>query len=294
MQKSNSSHQDSNIGAGELLRVVARGLVHDHSFHYAAGTAFRTMLAVFPLLLGLISLATLLGSGERIGEVLGTLGETDAVPGRTIEALRAQLDDLDEPGPNHVVGVIVAFALAMWSAAGAFRTIMSGLNRALEIKDHRGLVRRFFVSLGLAALTATLAAIATMLVAEGPLVEDVVDSLPGSSGPLHALWESLRWPIIALCVFAWLAITYAWGPGDRRRLRLVTPGIVIAFLMWLAFALLFSAYVDSSGGQKGTYGAFAGLVAFQLYVYWSALIVLLGAQVDCALGRRGGTASAAS
>lgn len=279
----------SRPGAGELVRTVAGGLVHDHSFHYAAGTAFRTMLAIFPLLLGLISLATLLGSGERIGAVLGTLGDTDAVPGRTIEALQSQLDDLDEPGPNHVVGVIVAFALTMWSAAGAFRTIMSGLNSALDIKDQRGIVRRFFVSLALAALTATLAAIATMLVAEGPLVEDFVDSLPGSSGPLHALWEALRWPIIALCVFAWLAITYAWGPGDRRRqLKLVTPGIVIAFLMWLAFALLFSAYVDANGGQKGTYGAFAGLVAFQLYVYWSALIVLLGAQVDCALGARGG------
>ena len=277
----------------ELLRSVAHGLVHDHSFHYAAGTAFRTMLAVFPLLLGLISLATLLGSGDRIGEVLATLGETDAIPGRTIEGLRAQLDDLDEPGPNHVVGLLVASALAIWSAAAAFRTLMCGLNRALDLEDHRGIVRRFFISFGLAALTATLAAVATMLVAEGPLVEDFVDSLPGSSGPLHALWEALRWPLIAVCVFAWLAITYAWGPADRRRLQLVTPGIVFAFLLWLAFALLFSAYVDSSGSHGSTYGAFAGLVAFQLYMYWSALIVLLGAQVDCAFGNRGGDESAA-
>ncbi len=283
----------SRIGAADLLRSVTHGLIHDHSFHYAAGTAFRTMLAVFPLLLGLISLATLLGSGERMGEVLATLGRTDAIPGRTIDGLRSQLDNLEEPGPNHVVGAIIAFALAMWSAAAAFRTLMSGLNRALDIDEPRGLIRRFFVSLGLAALAASLAVVATMLVAEGPLVEDFVNSLPGSSGPLHALWEALRWPIIALCVFTWLAITYAWGPGDRRRFRLVTPGIVIAFLMWLAFALLFSAYVDSAGSQSDTYGAFAGLVAFQLYIYWSALIVLLGAQVDNAIGHRGGTESAA-
>lgn len=282
-----SPRNRSRVGAGELLRSVAHGLVHDHSFHYAAGTAFRTMLAVFPLLLGLISLATLLGSGERMGEVLATLGRTDAIPGRTIEGLRSQLEHLDEPGPNHVVGLFVAFALAMWSAAGAFRTLMSGLNRALEIKERRGLVRRFFVSLGLAALSASLAAAATMLVAEGPLVEDFVDSLPGSSGPLHAVWEAARWPLIAICVFVWLAITYAWGPGDGRRIRLVTPGIVIAFLLWLAFALLFSAYVDSTASQQDTYGAFAGLVAFQLYIYWSALIVLIGAQVDNALHLRG-------
>ncbi len=292
MQKSNEPHKESDIGPVELVRSVAHGLVHDHSFHYAAGTAFRTMLAVFPLLLGLISLATLLGSGHRIDDVLATLGRTDAIPGRTIEGLRAQLDNLDEPGPNHVIGLLVAAALAIWSAAAAFRTLMSGLNRALELDDDRGLVRRFLVSLGLAALTATLAAAATLLVAEGPVVEDFVNSLPGSAGPLHAFWEALRWPLIALCVFTWLAITYAWGPGDRRRFRLVTPGIVFAFLSWLAFALLFSAYVDSSGSHGRTYGAFAGLVAFQLYMYWSALIVLLGAQVDCTLGARGGERSA--
>lgn len=287
---STPAHRHPRISAGELLREVTHGLVHDHSFHYAAGTAFRTMLAIFPLLLGLISLATMLGSGERIGEVLGAMGRTDAIPGRTMDALQSQLDDLDKPGPNHVVGAIVAFGLTLWSAAAAFRTVMSGLNRALEIKDPRGIVRRFFVSLGLASLTAALATTATLLVAEGPAIENVVEQLPGNSGPLHYLWEAIRFPIIAVLVFAWLAITYSWGPGDKRRFRLVTPGIVVAFLMWLAFALLFSAYVDASGGQRSTYGAFAGLVAFQLYIYWSALIVLLGAQVDYALGRRGGTA----
>lgn len=279
-------------GARELAHDVFHGLVHDHSFHYAAGTAFRTMLAVFPLLLGIISLATLTGSADRIDGVLAELGRTDAIPGRTIEALRSQLDDLEKPGPNHVVGAIVAFALATWSAASAFRTIMSGLNRALELEERRGLVRRFLVSIAFAAMSAALAAVATLLVAEGPAVEDLIHSLPGSAGPFKLFWEVARWPVVALLVFAWLAGTYAWAPADRRRFQLITPGIVVAFLLWLAFALLFSAYVDGSSNQKGVYGAFAGLVAFQLYIYWSALIVLLGAQVDNALGRRGGDASA--
>lgn len=270
-----------------LLGDVLQGLVHDHSFHYAAGTAFRVTLAVFPMLLGIISLMTLVGSGDRVSEALAAIGRTDAVPGRTIEALQSQLDNLDEPGPNHVVGAIVAFSLALWSSAAAFRTIMSGLNRALGLDEHRGLVPRFFVSLGLAAVTAAMAAGATILVAEGPLVENAVESLPGGSGPFHVVWDALRWPLIALLVFGWLAISYSWGPADHQRFRLVTPGIVIAFLSWLAFALLFSWYVDAIGSQDRVYGAFAGLVAFQLYVYWSALIVLVGAQVDCSLHRRG-------
>lgn len=289
MDGSTSTNKDDAgwPSARELAGSVMHGLVHDHSFHYAAGTAFRTLLAIFPLLLGLISVATLLGSGEQIANVLDTLGRTDAVPGRTIDALQSQLDDLDKPGPNHVIGAIIAFALAIWSGAGAFRTTMCGLNRALEIDDPRGIVKRFLVSFGLAVVTASLAVAATLLIAEGPAVEQFIESLPGGSGPFKVVWEFLKFPVAALLVFAWLAVTYAWGPGDRRRFRLVTPGIVIAFLLWLAFALLFSAYVDGSGNQDDTYGAFAGLVAFQLYVYWSALIVLLGAQVDSAIGARG-------
>lgn len=277
-----------DVGGGRgLLATVLHGLIHDHGFHYAAGTAFRVTLAVFPLMLGLISVLTLLGSGDRADAVLEAAGRTDAIPGRTVDAMRSQLDDIDEPGPNHVVGAIVAFALALWSSAAAFRTIMSALNRALGLEERRGLVHRFFVSLGLAAVTAALAAAATLLVAEGPVVEEFVEGLPGGDGPFELLWDVLRFPIIAALVFAWLALSYAWGPADRRRFRIVTPGIVIAFLLWLAFALLFSWYVDGFGKQGKLYGAFAGLIVFQLYIYWSALIVLIGAQVDNALQLRG-------
>lgn len=262
------------------------GLVHDHGFHYAAGTAFRVMLATFPLVIGLVSLLALIGAGDRADNVLEAAGRTDAVPGRTTDALREQLDELEEPGPNLVVGTIAAFALALWSSAAAFRTMMSGLNRALDIKRHRGLVTRFLVSLALAGLTATLAIIATVLVAEGPLIEDFIQGLPGGDGPFQVVWDLLRFPLIALLVFSWLAVTYAWGPADRRPVRFVSPGIVIAFLAWMAFALLFSWYVDTVSNQEQVYGGFVGLVVFQLYVYWSALIVLIGAQVDRALSKR--------
>lgn len=270
-----------------FVATVFHGLIHDHSFHYAAGTAFRVTLAVFPLVLALVSVLTLLGSGERTDEVLEAIGRTDAVPGRTTDAIRDQLDEIDEPGPNHVIGAAVAFALALWSSAAAFRTIMSGLNRSLGLTEHRGLIRRFFVSLGLATITACLAVAATVLVAEGPVVEGFVESLPGGSGHFRFVWDVVRFPVIAALVFSWLAVSYAWGPADHQRFRLVTPGIVIAFLLWLAFALLFSWYVDAVGSQGQLYGAFTGLIVFELYVYWSALIVLVGAQVDCALHERG-------
>lgn len=273
---------------------VGRGLVHDHSFHYAAGTAFRTTLAIFPLLLGLITVLSLLGAGERAGEVLGAIADTDAVPGTTIEGLRKQLDNLDEPGPSAALGALVAFGLALWSGAAAFRTIMSALNRALELEERRGMMPRFFVSLGLAAISAVLATAATLIVAIGPAIGELIRDAPGGSDALFVAWKLAKWPLVALLVFGWLATTYAFGPADRQRFRLLTPGILAAFVGWVAFALAFSWYVDSVGQQGRLYGAFAGLVAFQLYIYWSSLIVLVGAEVDCVLERRGGRRSGES
>ncbi|MCW2926360.1 MAG: ribonuclease [Thermoleophilia bacterium] len=269
-------------------RDVARGLVHDHGFHYAAGTAFRATLAMFPLMLGVLSLLSLLDAGDRAGEVLGTLAKTDAVPGKAVEALRDQLDNLQEPGPSLVLAAAAAFALALWSGAAGFRTIMSALNRALELEEHRGLMHRFGVSVGLATLTATLAIAASLLVALGPAIGELIRDAPGGSSGVFLAWRIIKWPLVIVCVFTWLATTYAWGPADRQRFRLLTPGILAAFVGWAAFALGFSWYVDTWGNQGRIYGAFAGLVVFQLYVYWSALIVLIGAEVDCVLERRGG------
>jgi membrane protein len=279
--------EQERIGARRLLGDVVRGLVRDHSFHYAAGAAFRVTLAVFPLVVGLVAVLALTGSGHRADTVIETISRTGMVPDRTVDAMRAQLDELDEPGPNLVFGAIAAFALAIWSSAAAFRTVMSGLNRAFEMQDRTRIFGRFGVSLALAAVTATLATIATFLVAEGPVVESFFESLPGGSGPLVHLWDLLRFPAIAVLVFAWLSITYAWGPADRREFRFVTPGIIIAFLIWLAFALVFSWYVDDVSNQGRLYGSFTGLIAFQLYMYWSALIIFVGAQVDNAIGTRG-------
>ena len=273
----------SLTGIWDFTRTVARGMVHNHCFHYAAGIAFRATLALFPLAIALLVTLSLLGAGHRAGEVVGAVGRTDAVPNRTTQALRSQLDELEAPGPGRIVGGAVALALALWSGAAAFRTVMTALNEALGIDDPRPLRRRFAVSCLLAVVTAVLALAATLLVAVGPEIGDRIRDIPGRSGGWFIAWRIVRWPLVLALVLAWLSITYAWGPGEHRRARAVTAGKLVAFVGWVLFALAFSWYTDEVGESGSLYGVFAGLVALQLYVYWSSLIVLLGAQVDCAL-----------
>jgi membrane protein len=261
-------------------------MAHDHTFHYAAGIAFRTVLAVFPMMIAGLLLLSLLGAGERAGDVIGSLGSSQIVPGRSAEALQSQLDELESPGPGRILGGLAALALALWSGASAFRTIMTALNEALDVDEHRKLIKRFLVSLGLSLLTAVIVLAATLLVAIGPEIGDLIADAPGGSGGWFVAWRLVRWPLVAALVLAWLSTTYAWAPAVPRRPWAVTHGKVVAFVGWLLFAVGYSWYVDSIGKQDKVYGSFAGIVAFQLYVYGSALIVLLGAEVDCVTNDR--------
>ena len=267
-------------------REVVHGLVHDHAFHYAAGTAFRATLALFPLVLPTMSFLGLFGLADRASDALGVLGRSDAVPGTSVEALRDQLDNLHGSGGSLAVSFLIALALATWSGAAAFRTIATALNESLDLDDQRGMPRRFLISACLAALTAVLAIVATVVVALGPAIGDTIRDAPGGAHAWFVAWNVVKWPLVAACVFAWLATTYSFAPATPQQFRLITPGVCAAFVLWAIFALLFSWYIDEFADQGKLYGAFAGLIAFQLYVYWSSLIVLLGAEVDRVLRDR--------
>jgi membrane protein len=268
-----------------VSKDVVRGLAHAHAFHYSAGIAFRATLALFPLAVAGIVLLSMLGAGERAGDVVAKVGSSGAIPSQTANALRSQLNNLEAPGPGRVIGGIAALALALWSGATAFRTVMIALNEALDIDDPRPFRRRFAISFLLSMLTAVLVLTATLIVAAAPEIGERIRAIPGGSEGWFLAWRILHWPLVLGLVLVWLSITYAWGPGEHRRARAITPGKIIAFVGWLIFAIAFSWYVDVSNRHGSLYGIFAGLVALQIYVYWSSMIVLLGAQIDDVLGR---------
>lgn len=283
-----SSQLTSRFASARSLCVnVGKSFARHQGLHFAAGAGLRTSLALFPLLLAIVTLMNATGNLDALSHALKVLARTEAIPGESLAALRDQLDKLDEPTASQLVGGVVALALGIWSAGSAIRTISAGLNECLGFREHRSMVHRITVSVLLAACVSTLSALALFAVVFGDGIGDRLRDVLGSGSFVGVAWEVLRAPLTVALVVAHFSLVYALAPADRQQLRWLSPGLVVAVLLWFVFAFAFSAYTDQIARGGSVYGAFAGLIALQLYLYWSAAIVLLGAEIDREIGARG-------
>ena len=89
----------------------------------------------------------------------------------------------------------------------------------------------------------------------------------------------MQWPIVACIVLFTFAVIYYFAPAARQKWRWISPGAVLAFAFWLLFSLAFSYYAGNFGSYNETYGSLAGVIIFMLYIYYSALIMLVGAEM---------------
>ncbi len=94
------------------------------------------------------------------------------------------------------------------------------------------------------------------------------------------VWSIAQWPILASVVLFAFALIYYYAPDVKQQFRFVSPGSVLALVLWLVFSLLFSFYVSNFGSYNRTYGALAGAAILMLYIYYTAYIVLVGAEMN--------------
>jgi membrane protein len=123
---------------------------------------------------------------------------------------------------------------------------------------------------------------ALVLVVFGEPIRVAVADLVGLGSVFATVWSILQWPIVACFVLFAFALIYYFAPAARQRFRWISPGSIIAFVFWLIFSLLFSLYASTFGGSSynETYGSLAGVIVLMLYVYYSALIMLVGAEMN--------------
>jgi len=110
----------------------------------------------------------------------------------------------------------------------------------------------------------------------------VADYLGGTPGAIF-LW--LRWPVSAVIMLLVIASLYHYLPDVEQRLRFFTPGSVFAVVGWAIASEAFSAYVRSFGSYDAIYGALGGVIVFMLWMWISALVILIGAEINAVLGQ---------
>ena len=242
----------------------------------AAGVAFFGFLSLFPALIAAVTTYGLVADPSQIRSQIGNV--TEAMPRDARSLIMTQIDTLTStPQQSLGLGLIIALALALWSASGGVGYLMSAINLAYDEEETRGFVKRKALALGLTLGSIIFALVGIGLVAIAPAV---FDSL-GLSTIGRVVAEAARWLLLLVLVILALAVAYRVAPDrDAPRFAWVSTGAIVATVIWLIASLGFSLYVDNFGSYGKTYGSLAAVVVMLLWLWITCYIVLLGAEIN--------------
>jgi membrane protein len=262
-------------GWGQILRRAWKESKADQVPLLGAGVAFYAFMSLFPAMIALILVYGLVADPAQIADQVKSA--TGALPADAQQLVTTQLQSMAS-GRSHLgVGLIVALALALWSASSGVGNLMTAVNTAYDEDEKRGFVKRK----GL-ALLMTIGAIVFMLVVIVLVaVVPAVLSSAVSSPPLSLAISVLRYVILVLIVSGALAIVYRVSPSrDAPQMRWVSIGAIVATVLWLVASIGFSLYVTYFGSYAKTYGALASVVVLLLWLWITSYAVLLGAEIN--------------
>ncbi len=177
---------------------------------------------------------------------------------------------------------VVGFVLAIWSTTGAMTSFMTAVNLAYGRKDRRSFPLKRLVAVGMvAAIGVAFLLVATLLIF-GPGLERLVAAHAGPlSGPIGWIWWVAEWPILLVGLMAAFSTVLYLGPDvDHPRWRFITPGSVLATVVWLAASGAFAVYTSSFGSYNKTWGSLAAVIVMLTWLWLAAIALLLGAELN--------------
>ena len=263
-------------GWRDVLWRVKDEMAKDNLSLVAAGVAFYALLAIFPGIAAVVSIYGLVVDPQTVSDQLAATSQV--LPQETRGIIQEQLTRVTSSASTALsLGAIVSLLLALWSANKGTQSLISALNIVYDEPEKRGFVRLTLISLGLTLgiilfLIVGLAAIAAMPALFGNL---------GLPDGIQQLASWLRWPVLGLAFVIGLATLYRFAPSRHEpRWRWVSWGAVLATIMWLIGSALFSWYVSNFGSYNETYGSIGAVAVLMMWFWLSALIVLLGAELN--------------
>lgn len=242
------------------------------------------MLSIFPGVLVLISVLGLLGTRATEG-VKDTVNQ--AVPQENIrEIIETAIEQAGASGGLASIAAIIGLLAAFWSASGYIAAFMRASNTIYDVPEGRPIWKTLPIRLGVTALVGVLLlAAAVIVVFTGGLAEQVGSAI-GLGSTAVTVWNIAKWPVLLILVSLMFAILYWASPNARHGgFRWVSPGGVLAVVIWLVISGLFALYVSNFGSYNKTYGALAGVIIFLVWLWLSNIAILLGAEFDAELER---------
>ncbi|TQJ46738.1 YihY/virulence factor BrkB family protein [Streptomyces sp. NBC_00080] len=267
-----------------VLTGTLREFKDDELTDRAAALTYYGVLSMFPALLVLVSLLGLAGKSAT-DEVLDNLRKV--APGSARDIISDAVQQLQGRGGVGSVMAIVGLVLAVWSASGYTAAFIRSANAVYDMPEGRPVWKVLPLRVGVTVVLLVLAvASALIVVFTGGLARQAGAAL-GIGDTALTVWSIAKWPVLVLLVTIMIALLYWATPNVRGRgLRWITPGSVLALVIWLIASAGFAFYVANFGSYNKTYGTLAGVIVFLVWLWISNIAILLGLEFDAELARQ--------
>jgi membrane protein len=266
-----------------VLRRSMREFSEDKVTDWAAALTYYGVLSIFPMLLALVSLLGLFGQSAT-QPLLENIGSIAPGPGKQI--MTNAIQNLQKSQGGAGILFIVGLAAALWSASGYVGAFMRAANDIWDVEEGRPAWKTIPLRVGVTAVLLVLLTVSALaVVLTGPLAKRVGD-IVGLGSAAVTVWDIAKWPVLILVVSFMIALLYYATPNVKHpKFQWVSPGSLMAVVLWIVTSALFAFYVANFGSYNKTYGALGGVIVFLTWLWITNNVILLGAEVNAEIER---------
>jgi membrane protein len=267
-------------GLGSTLKRTLTEFQEDNLSDWAAALTYYGLLSLFPALIAMLSLVGIFGDPKTTTDTLTEI-ITELGPASAAETFEGPIDSIVENQGAAGFAFIFGLAAALWSASGYVGAFTRASNIIYETPEGRPFwkLRPLQIAITL-AMIILMALLAVGLVVSGPVAEAIAGPV-GLSSTAVDVWNIAKWPVMAAIFIVMVNLLYYTTPNVKLRgFKWVTPGSVLAIVVWAIASALFALYVANFGSFDKTYGTLGGLVVLLLWFWITNLAILFGHQMN--------------
>ena len=279
----NSDKGRAHDGTMAVLKRTVREFKADNVTDWAAALTYYGVLSIFPALVALVSIVGLLGTSAQ-DSLTKNLSAFAPGPAKTIitNAINGVAANRGTAGILFVVGL----ATALWAASGYIAAFMRASNAIWDVEEGRPIWKTLPVRLGVTILVVIMLAISAVAVVLTGALADKAGQLLGLGGTFVTVWDIAKWPVLLLIVAAVFSILYYASPNVKHpSFKWITPGGIIAVVIWVVASAAFAFYVANFSSYNKTYGSIAAVIVFLVWLWISNIALLFGAEFNAERAR---------
>ncbi len=266
------------LGPLEVIKRSVKDFIDDEMPTYSAALAFQMFFSLFPFLIFLIALLSFLDL-QNFFEWLRQQAAL-LLPQQAMDEVNPAIDKIMEQKSGLFSMAII---VALWTASSGVRSAMDAMNKAYDVEEGRPAWKRFPLSIVYTIGIALMLLMAAGFMIIGPEVMNWLARYLGLEQLMVVIWAWVRWPVAVFLLIMALALVYYVVPDVKQRFRFITPGSVLAVLVWIGASLGFGFYVKNFGKYDAMYGSIGAIIVLLLYFYISAAVLLMGAELNAVI-----------